>query len=159
MRPRLLTGAGIVASLGALVVAVGAGGAVAKPGAKAKKVSCTDTFYNESYPSTSGFALGVLKCSKPFGAGVQRSVFKESIVGTKVTVTGAIKNFHDNGTVHGSYTLSGTLGTGPITASGPLKITGGTGAYKHTRGAGKLTCTTKDGGKTYTCTATGTATL
>ena len=162
MRRRFMLGLGSLGVSAALVFALGAGVAgakpSAKPGAKGTKFSCTETSYSQSYPSTSGFGFGLLKCSKSFGEGVQYSTFSESIIGTQVKVSGTFKNFFDNGTVDGTYGLSGTLSSGPITTSGPLKITGGTGAYKHAKGSGKLTCTTNNGGKTYTCTATGAAT-
>jgi len=158
VRHRFVVGVALIATAGVLVVA-GAGGAAAKGGAKATKVRCTATTYNQSYPNLSGFSFSVLKCSMPFGAGVQQATYNESVVGTTSTASGTFKDFHDLGTVHGTYTLSGTLGTGAITASGLLKISGGTGAFKGAKGTAKLTCTTTDGGKTYTCTSTGTGTL
>jgi hypothetical protein len=111
-----------------------------------------------SSPNLSGLTFAALKCSKPFGAGVQQGTFAESIVGTQLSATGTFKNFYDDGTNHGSYKLSGTVGTGTITASGSVKVTGGTGAYKNMTGTGKLTCTTTDAGKIYDCTTSGTLT-
>ena len=137
----------------------GAGRSTPTPPSNAKKLTCTAKSYNQSYPHTSGMAFGLLKCPKPFGAGVQESTFKESITAAKVKVTGKFTNFYDTGTLRGTYTLKGGLRNGQITATGPLKITGGTGAFNGARGMGKLTCVTKNGGKTYTCTATATATL
>ncbi len=156
MRRRVFTGAGLAAGMGAVIVMVGVGGAMATPAAKTTKVHCTSKSYNVSSPSTSGTTFATLKCSKPFGAGVQQGTFAESIAGTKISVTGKFKNFYDSGTNHGSYKLSGTVASGPITATGSVKVTGGTGAYKNMTGTGKLTCTTTDAGKTYNCTTSGT---
>lgn len=150
-----MTGAGLIASLGAMMVAVGANGAAANPAGKTTKIRCTSTVYNVSYPQLSGLSFGALKCSKPFGAGVQKGTSKASIVGTRVSVSGTFKNFFTNGTNHGPIKLSGTVGSGAITASGSVNITGGTGAYRHTKGTGKATCTTTDAGKTYSCTVRG----
>ncbi len=156
MRRGFFTGVGLAAGMGAVIVGVGVGGAMATTAAKTTKVHCTAKTYNVSSPKTSGTTFATLKCSKPFGAGVQHGTFAESITGTHIRVTGKFKNFYDNGTNHGSYTLSGTLSSGPITATGSVKVTGGTGAYKNMKGTGKLKCTTTDGGKTYNCTTSGT---
>ena len=156
MRRTFVTGAGLIATLGVVTFAVGASGAAAKPAGKAAKIRCTSTVYNVSYPQLSGLLFGVLKCSKPFGAGVQEGTSKATIVGTQLSVTGKFKNFFDNGTNHGTIKLSGTISSGAITASGSVMVTGGTGAYKHMKAEGKTTCTTTDGGKTYSCTVSGT---
>src|SRR5262249_60683071 len=101
-----------------------------------------------------------LKCSKPFGAGVQQGTFRESITGTALTVTGSFKNYYDEGSFHGTYKLTGTIGgSGPTTATGVVKVTGGTGAFRGAKGKGKTKCTTTDAGKTYTCSVTGRTTL
>ena len=152
-------GFGLIGCSGALVVLLGAGGVAAKPPAKQVKVSCTSTAYNVSYPQLSGLALGVLQCSKPFGSGVQKAKNKATIAGTKVTVTGTFTNYFASGTNHGTLQLSGTLSTGAINASGHLTVTGGTGAYKHIKGTGTVSCTTKDAGKTYKCKVSGKATM
>ena len=156
MRRGFFTGAGLAAGMGAVIVMMSVGGAVAKPAATTIKVHCTSKTYNVSSPSTSGLTFAALKCSRPFGAGVQQGTFVESIAGTRLSVTGRFTNFYDTGTNHGTYKLSGTLSSGTITATGSVKVTGGTGAYKHMQGTGKLKCTTTDAGKTYNCTTTGT---
>ena len=156
MRRTFFTGAGLAVGMVALIVMVGVGGAVAKPAAKTTKIHCTSKTYNVSSPSTSGTTFATLKCSRPFGAGVQQGTFAEPIAGTQLSVTGKFTNFYDNGTNHGSYKLSGTVSTGTITATGIVKVTGGTGAYKNMKGSGKLKCTTTDAGKTYNCATSGT---
>jgi hypothetical protein len=73
----------------------------------------------------------------------------------KISSHGAFKDYFNNGTVHGAYTLSGKLKTTTSgTFVGALAITGGTGAFKAAHAAGKLTCVTNDGGKTTLCTTT-----
>ncbi len=156
MTRRFFMGAGLAAAMGALIVMVVVGGAMATLAAKTTKVYCTSKSYNVSSPSLSGTTFAALKCSKPFGAGVQQGTFAESIAGTQISVTGRFKNFYNNGTNHGTYKLSGTVGSGPITAAGSVKVTGGTGAYRNMTGTGKLKCTTSDAGKTYNCTTSGT---
>ena len=156
MRRRFFTRAGLVVGMGAVIVLVGVGAAMATLAVTKTKIHCTSKSYNVSSPSTSGTEFASLKCSKPFGTGVQQGTFAESIAGTQVSVTGKFTNFYDAGTNHGSYKLSGTVSSGTITATGSVKITGGTGAYRNMTGTGKLTCTTTDAGKTYNCTTGGT---
>jgi hypothetical protein len=107
----------------------------------------------------SGLGFATLNCSKPFGAGVQKAINRSSVVGSTIDVTGRFRNYYDGGTEFGTLKLSGKLSGGAITASGPVTIKGGTGAYKDIKGTGKATCTTKDAGKTYRCTVIGSATM
>ena len=161
MRRGFMFGLGSLGVSAALVFALGAGPAAAKQSAKPKaksNFSCTETYYNPSYPKTSGFAFAVLKCSNPFGDGVQYITFNESVTGKQVKQSGTVQNYFDDGTTNGTYSVSGTLSSGTTTTSGALTITGGTGTYKNAKGAGKLTCKTTDNGKTGTCTSTGTVT-
>ncbi len=159
MRPKFLRTLGVIGCSGCALVAVGVGSVAARPAAKRTHVRCTATAYNVSYPQLSGLAFGNLKCSKPFGTGVQRAINTASVVGTSVNVTGRFRNYFDHGTEFGTLKLSGTLNGAVVTASGPVTIKGGTGAYKGIKGTGKVTCTTKDAGKTYSCTVTGNATM
>lgn len=160
MRKRFLTGLGLIAGFGALLGAVGVGGVAAQPTAKRMNVHCTVRAYSVTNPQlSSGLVLGVEKCSQPFGDGVQQATSTTSIVGTQLNVTSRFKNFFDNGTDQGTVKLSGKLGSGAITASGPVILTGGTGAYRHIKGTGRTSCTTTDAGKTYNCTVNGTARL
>lgn len=158
MRRRFLTSVALIGCSGAALIVVGADGVAAKPATQPTKVHCTAKVYNVSAPSLSGLALGVLKCSKPFGAGVQKAMNTTSIVGSTLKVRGTFKNFFDQGTNHGTIKLTGKLTSGTITASGPVTVTGGTGLYKHMTGKGKATCSTSDGGKTFRCTLSGTVT-
>lgn len=158
MRPKFLSTLGVAGCLGCAGVVVGVGNVAARPAAKSTKVHCTAMAYNVSYPQLSGLGFASLKCSKPFGAGVQKAVNHASVVGSTVHVTGRFRNFFSAGSEFGTLKLSGKLGGGTITVSGPVTIKGGTGAYKNIKGTGKATCTTKDAGKTYTCTVSGHAT-
>jgi hypothetical protein len=40
-----------------------------------------------------------------------------------------------------------------------VTVASGTGAYKHIKGSGTVSCTTTDNGKTFHCIVKGTATL
>ena len=156
MKRRFFTGAGLAAGMGAVIAMFGGGGAMATTAARTTKIACTSKTYNVSSAGSSGTTFAALKCTKPFGDGVQQGAFVQSLAGTQITVNGKFKDFYDNGTNHGTYTLHGTVSSGPITATGTVKVTGGTGAYKNMTGTGKLKCTTTDAGKTYNCTTSGT---
>lgn len=146
-------------SLVVVLVALSATGAAAKSSAKKLRISCMATAYNEDYPKLSGLALAQLECTKPFGAGVQRARNTTTIVRSTVHVSGSFKNFFDDGTNSGTVKMSGPLGQGALTVKGSVTITSGTGAYKHIKGTGPVSCTTTDNGKTFHCTVKGAATL
>jgi hypothetical protein len=145
--------------VGGLVAALGAAAVAANPSAKKLRLSCTATAYNVDFPKLSGLAFAQLNCTKPVGAGVQRARNTTAIVGSTVNVSGSFQDFFNDGTISGTLKLSGPFGTAAITAKGSATTTGGTGAYKHIRGKGSVTCTTTDAGKTFHCTIKGTATL
>jgi hypothetical protein len=159
MRLRIRAGVLLIGCSGVLVGTLGVAAVAAKPPPKKLQVSCTATAYNVDFPQLSGPALAQLNCTKPFGAGVQLAHNTTTIVGSTVNVSGSFKNFFDDGTDSGTVKLSGPFGTGAITATGSVTITGGTGAYKHIKGKGAVTCTTPDAGKTFHCTVKGTTTL
>lgn len=159
MRPKLLRTLAVMGCSGCALAAVGVGSVAARPAAKRTQVRCTATAYNVAYPKMSGLAFGTLKCSKPFGTGVQKAINKASVVGSNVDVTGSFRNYFDHGTEFGTLKLSGKLNGAAVAVSGPVTIKGGTGAYQNIKGTGKVTCTTKDAGKTYSCTVSGNATM
>jgi hypothetical protein len=132
---------------------------VAKASAKKVQVRCTAIAYGVDFPKLSGLAFGQLNCTKPFGVGVQRVRTTATIVGSTVTVSGPFKNFFDDGTESGTIKMSGPFSTGTITVKGSVIATRGTGAYKHVKGKGSVTCTTTDAGKTFHCTIKGTVTM
>ncbi len=159
MRSRVRAGALVVGCGGVLIVTVGVAAVAAKSVPKKLQISCTATAYNVDYPKLSGVAFGQLNCTKPFGAGVQQAHNTTSITGSTVTVIASFKNYFDNGTDSGKLKLSGPVAPGAVTVKGTATVTGGTGAYKHIKGTGPITCTSTDASKTFRCTVKGTATL
>jgi hypothetical protein len=159
MRSRVRAGVLLIGSTGVLVAASGGAAVVAKPSAKKVQLRCTATAYGVDFPNLSGRAFAQLNCTKPFGAGVQRSRTTATIVGSTVNVSGSFKNFFDDGTASGTIKMSGPFSTGAITVKGSVTSTRGTGAYRHIKGKGPVTCTTTDAGKTFHCTVKGTVTL
>ncbi len=159
MKSRVRAGLLLVGCGGVLVVTVGVAAVAAKSSPKKLQLSCTATAYNVDFPKLSGLAFGQLNCTKPFGAGVQQAHNTASITGSTVTVTGSFKNYFDAGTDSGRLKLSGPFASGAVTVKGTATLTGGTGAYKHIKGTGPVTCTTTDASKTFHCTVKGTATL
>jgi hypothetical protein len=139
-----------------LVVVAGAGTGSALVTKPKKTYNCTLKDYTQTPGKTKGFDFGTIVCSGPFGAGVQFDTYSEKINATtgKISSHGAFKDYYNNGTVHGAYSLSGKLSSATTgTFNGAVAITGGTAAFKGAHAAGKLTCTTHDGGKTNVCTA------
>jgi hypothetical protein len=145
----------VVAAAMVVVVGTGTGSAlVSKP---KNTYHCTLRDFNQNFGKTSGIDFGFVRCSGPFGKGVQSDSFKESVNAAtgKISSHGAFTDWYANGTVHGAYSVSGKLKTATSgTFVGAVAITGGTGAFRAAHAAGKLTCTTNDGGKTNVCTAT-----
>lgn len=80
------------------------------------------TAYNEDYPKLSGLASAQLKCTKPFGAGVQQAHNATTIVGSTVHVSGSFTNFFDDGTNSGTVKMSGPLGQGALTVTGSVTV-------------------------------------
>jgi hypothetical protein len=89
---------------------------------------------------------------------VQQAHNTASIVGSIVTVIGSFTNFFPDGTNSGRVRMSGRFGPGAVTVKGRVTVTGGTGAYKHMKGTGRVSCTTSDASKTFRCTVKGTVT-
>ena len=54
--------------------------------------------------------------------------------------------------LHGTYQLTGSTSSSPLTLHGRVKFRGGTAAFKHVRGSATETCISKDGGLHGTCT-------
>lgn len=137
----------IVASLSviaALAVGVGSGSAlITRP----RKVTCKVQSTSQSPGKLTGYDLGFVNCPPPGGGkGLHYDTFKNTVIPpNKVSGQGTFKEYFDSGTVHGTYRLGGTFVGTSGTASGPLKVLGGTGAFRHMTGSGKLTCTTPDG--------------
>jgi hypothetical protein len=153
VRKRLTMVVASIAAIGALSGAAAAGNAlVVKP--KPKTIKCTLQAWNVTYPKLTGMDFGNLTCGGKVGNGVQRDTYNETLTPpNKATAAGTFKQFFNTGTVHGTYSVSGTLTGTSGTFSGTAKVAGGTGAFKNAAGKGTLKCTTNDGGKTITCTS------
>lgn len=147
MKFRLTLIAGAAALLASLSLVTGAGAAT-----KAKH-KCLVVATDQTSGKTTGYDYGADKCSAPYGTGLIFITYKQAISGTHVTSAGTFKNYYDRGTIHGAYALSGMLPTtgSAITASGTVKVLGGTGAFAGTKAKGTMTCTTNDAGAHYTC--------
>jgi hypothetical protein len=146
--------AGALALLVSLSLVGGAGAASKATPSKAKH-KCLVVATNQTSGKTSGYDFATQKCSAPYGSGLSVITYKENVSGTQFTDTGAFTSYFSRGTFHGVYALSGTLPTtgSTITATGPIKVTGGTGVFAGTKAKGKMTCATNDGGTHYTCVA------
>jgi hypothetical protein len=143
-----------LAVIGALAASIGA--ASAAYSAKTRTVKCTAQVTDQAPPNaTSGTDFGLLACGKPLGNGVLDHKFKETPTSqTTGTINASFKWFFDQGTVHGTLELAATF-TGPTSLKfkGTATYTGGTGAFKHVAGSGKISCTSSDDVH-LTCTAT-----
>ena len=122
----------------------------------ATKITCTLKIYNQTPTKLSGFTFAYINCPQPFGNGVQSSTYSATVNTATGAATnkGADKNWFDAGTTHGTFSLSGQY-TSPTAATfeGTVTFTGGTGAFKATKGTGTLTCSTTNAGATSTCTS------
>ena len=122
----------------------------------ATKITCTFKIYSQTPTKLSGFAFGYVNCPQPFGNGVQSSTYSATVNAATGAATnkGAYKNWFDAGTTQGTFSLSGQF-TSPAAATfeGTFTVTGGTGAFKATKGTGTLTCSTTNADATSTCTS------
>ncbi len=133
------------AVIGALMVSVG--GATAAPKAKPKTVKCTAKPTDQTPGTGHPTLLGLETCGKPLGNGVFYEKLKLMPTSqTAGTLTGKLKWFFDRGTVHGTVNVA-FMFTGQTSATfkGKVTFTGGTGAFKHVAGSGKVSCATADG--------------
>jgi len=152
MRGKLTLLSGVIAA-GAVFVSAAASIAVAKP--KATKITCQSTVYYPTPTQPKGIGFASLDCPKPgAGVGVQSITYTATISSTgAVTAKLAFKDWFDTGTTHGTASLTGQFTSATTaTVKGPVTLTGGTGAYKATKGNGTTSCSTNDGGGIYTCT-------
>ena len=151
MRAKLVLMVASTAVSGALAPTLGVAAAGAKP--KGTEVTCRVTLASVSKTTE----LGVGRCTKPFGQGVQYVNGKGTVSGSAITETGQFQQFFYTGTVYGTFKLAGST-TGP-TLKGSVKYTGGTGAYKRAAGSGRLSCTSLSAtGSATLCTVTSTLT-
>jgi hypothetical protein len=146
MRPRpFLTAATLVLA----VALVAAGPSAAAKKGKPKKFTCTLALTDVSAPTSATFEdFGAAHCSKVFGTGIQHDTGATTLTSTTTaSSTGTFKDFFDTGTIHGTFTIRGTLtGATAVTYIGTGTITGGTGAFKHVRGTATFTGSSSDAG-------------
>ena len=140
-----------VAAIAAAVAVV----AVSATAAGTTNVSCSFKLTSQTPPTaTSGVDFGLVTCSPPFGNGVQYDTTKSKFTSkTSGTVTGPFTDYFDTGTIHGTFALTVKV-TGPktVTYAGPVKITGGTGAFSKALGTATVSCSSADGGTHTSCT-------
>jgi len=156
MRPRSL----IVATIAVAGVLAGATASTAATSSRAEparpEIICTLKLYNQTPTKLAGFSFGFIHCSKPFGTGVQSSTYTATVNPRTSAATdqGRYTNWFDDGTVSGTFRLTGqyTSPTG-ATFKGTVTAAGGTGAFTSAKGTGTLTCRTANAGATFSCTA------
>jgi hypothetical protein len=127
----------VLASMSVFAVGVATAGA---RGAHTEKVACHIDLFIQHYPTASrpGQDFGLVKCSKPFGRGVQYDTFrlmpKTPTTGTAVL---RFKAYFDTGTVSGVWraTYRYTSATMGIFQQ-HVTWSRGTGAFEHVRASG-----------------------
>jgi hypothetical protein len=154
---RLISCAG-AALVAALVLTTATATGVGSPGNV--KFTCTVHLQTLAPPGASGEDFGTVACTPVFGEGVQHDTVTVTPTSpTTGTGTGPFKAFFDTGTIHGTMKLTASAApAGVATYTGTIKISGGTGAYKHVRGSIKAQCSSPDGGTHTNCTSKGTVT-
>lgn len=140
---------GILAIAAPAAVAVAA--AAGKPAATSLRCTINNKTQSANAAGTKGYDLGKISCPTPLGAGLEYDKFSITATGTTATITGPFKLYFNQGTLHGTFKLKSTAGSGGTTmSSGKLRITGGTGAFKRVGGTGTVsgTSTTPSNGQT-----------
>ena len=157
MHRRTCTTAALVAA-----AAVAAGPATGAPAASKKetKLACSLELYAQGAPNPSGIQFGFATCPKPFGKGVHNSAYTVTPTGMgQGTIAGRFRNYYALGTAAGTFALTfSATSPGNVTYTGTVTYTGGTGTFKHVKGAGTIECTSADGGAHTACTVNSTLT-
>jgi len=138
----------------ATAVALLPGGAATAKTTKAKKLHCGLELIAQGKPNPSLVQFGFPSCPAPFGKGLHHSTITVTPSSpTSGAIAGRFKNYYNTGSVRGTVAMAFTA-TSPanVTYIGTVTYTGGTGAFKHVKGTGKISCTTTDGGAHKSCT-------
>ena len=105
-------------------------------------VTCTIKLIAVKPPRTiNAENFGTIECSPYLGDGVQHDSSVVTPTGQfSGLFTGPVKQFFDNGTLFGHFTISYVTNptTLAVTYNGTITIEGGTGRYKNLRGEGTL---------------------
>jgi hypothetical protein len=129
--------------------------ATAAPGeaAPTKQANCTLKTVDLNPTATNDEDFGTLRCSGPFGAGVQHNTATlQPTSATEGTLTGQSQLFFATGSVTANFKLAYTLSGATITFDGTAKVVRGTGAFKGITGSAKLHGSSQDGGTHGTMT-------
>jgi hypothetical protein len=133
----------------AAAAAAALGLAHAAPGhaAALKHASCALKTVDLNPTAANDEDFGTLKCSGPFGAGVQHNTATLTpSSATAGTLSGRSTLYFSTGSVTAKFAVKYTLNGPVITFGGAAKVVGGTGAYKKIKGAAKLQGSSQDGG-------------
>lgn len=121
--------------------------------ATAKKATCTLKTIDAAPTAANAEDYGTLKCSGPFGAGVQHNTGTLSPTApTAGTIKGSSTLYFATGTVRAAFSLKYELSGSTLAYGGTAKVLGGTGAYKGISGSVKLQGSSADGGAHGTMT-------
>lgn len=138
MRMKMI-GCGVL--LSAVAISTSAAAADGANGSGTRKIKCHFESHIQTLPTASspGTAFDFVRCSAPFGRGLQYSTFrmtpKTSTTGTAVL---RFKAFFDTGTVSGVWhaTYRFINATTGLFNQNKVTWTSGTGAFKHVRATG-----------------------
>jgi hypothetical protein len=115
------------------------------PKATTKKVTCKASLIAVVTPIDRAEHFGILRCSSPFGKGVQHDSSKITRTSeTAGSLTGSIKLFLDSGTLRGSVKMTLAAKEGKAAYEGTMKVSAGTGQYAGVKGSGTITGTSAD---------------
>jgi hypothetical protein len=106
--------------------------------------------------SVDGTRAGPVKCNAPLGTGRYRARYRDRVTPPTASETASPRLSFQGGTFAGSFRLSGTFSPAPYHYHGVLRVSGGTGRYRHVAGTLRLSCTIRVAQET--CRASGTLT-
>lgn len=119
--------------------------ATPRPRATRREITCRAKLIAVKQPVASAEDYGTVKCSAPFGKGVQHNTATVArSAPTAGTFTGSFKIFLNEGTLRGTFKMTFTVAAG-ATYTGTLKVSSGTGDHLGVKGTGTITGTSSDG--------------